>query len=497
MDYYENLLPNRKGFLEQLVNLVLTQFKLQKKHNNKSFEELESNPEYMQRIFINGDWGIGKTFFSNALIESFKNKKIKILKINAWESDCFSDPMKSLLGEISLKENFFTKEIIEVGNKLVLNSLKFLFSKLFQNTILTKLNLDKADFEELKAIFSGLNKTGLEEYKTYKNLIEEFKNYLNLDDSEKIIIIDELDRCHPDYAIEILETVKHLFDVKNIIFIFLVNKEQLKYNIYKSYPQNSNIDYFEKFFDIEFELPEVNYSEYFNLQYNKYKYSSAYETDNIHISARKDILFERIFLEVVEANIHYNKCSLREFIKKFKKFKILINSLNYEDTYSLSLVFSLIIYFFYREFNFNLDMKKHLRNIFLNTCCKDFEKEENSHNFPRKISDFDNLSLRAPIFTMNLYSYKFYIILFFALFPSDESVKIDNVKDYKDNKNLQININANENIMFKELISGFRYDQDILFPILEINNKVIPSNNIMPSDIWKWCESKYNFIKNS
>ncbi|MEZ4628433.1 MAG: P-loop NTPase fold protein [Eubacteriales bacterium] len=35
-----------------------------------------------------------------------------------------------------------------------------------------------------------------------------------------LIIIDELDRCRPTFAIQTLELIKHLFAVKGLIFIF-------------------------------------------------------------------------------------------------------------------------------------------------------------------------------------------------------------------------------------------------------------------------------------
>ncbi|NDI77146.1 MULTISPECIES: P-loop NTPase fold protein [Psychrilyobacter] len=36
----------------------------------------------------------------------------------------------------------------------------------------------------------------------------------------KVILVDELDRCRLDFAITVLETIKHMFDINNIIFIF-------------------------------------------------------------------------------------------------------------------------------------------------------------------------------------------------------------------------------------------------------------------------------------
>ena len=49
-----------------------------------------------------------------------------------------------------------------------------------------------------------------------KALIEERANQF-------VVFIDELDRCKPEYAIQLLERIKHYFDDDRIIFVFSVN----------------------------------------------------------------------------------------------------------------------------------------------------------------------------------------------------------------------------------------------------------------------------------
>ena len=42
-----------------------------------------------------------------------------------------------------------------------------------------------------------------------------------------VFIIDELDRCRPTFAIELLERVKHIFDIPNMVFVFGINHDEL------------------------------------------------------------------------------------------------------------------------------------------------------------------------------------------------------------------------------------------------------------------------------
>ena len=75
------------------------------------------------------------------------------------------------------------------------------------------------------------------------------------------ILIDELDRCRPDYAISLLEIVKHIFDIKNFVFIIATDTDQLQHSIKNVYGNDfSANDYLGRFFHRRFTLksPELN-----------------------------------------------------------------------------------------------------------------------------------------------------------------------------------------------------------------------------------------------
>lgn len=72
-----------------------------------------------------------------------------------------------------------------------------------------------------------------------------------------IILIDELDRCRPTYAVKLLEEIKHLFDVPGIVFILGLHSEQLSHSVAGAYGAGFNgRSYLRRFIDREYRLAE-------------------------------------------------------------------------------------------------------------------------------------------------------------------------------------------------------------------------------------------------
>lgn len=73
-----------------------------------------------------------------------------------------------------------------------------------------------------------------------------------------IVLIDELDRCRPSYAVELLETAKHLFSVDRVVFVLAVNRSELAHSIRAVYGGEFDaLGYLRRFIDIDFRLPEA------------------------------------------------------------------------------------------------------------------------------------------------------------------------------------------------------------------------------------------------
>lgn len=72
-----------------------------------------------------------------------------------------------------------------------------------------------------------------------------------------VFIIDELDRCRPTFGIELLERVKHIFDVPGLVFVFGINRDELCKSLNSVYGRIDADTYLRRFFDIEFILSEA------------------------------------------------------------------------------------------------------------------------------------------------------------------------------------------------------------------------------------------------
>lgn len=357
MSYFEGLIEDRKIFLNQVYNLVKNQFKAQERLNGKIeeiIEILDNDTDYIQRIFIDAPWGMGKSYFAKAFKEKVislqKEDQFEVIKINAWETDYYSEPMKTIIGEMnSFRE--IEPEIFEKSTELLTNATIVTIGRIIKNLFLKKLNLSNDDILEIKSVFSGMNEKNLKEYEEYKKLVREFKKTLSKDNKKKIILIDELDRCKPPYAIEFLETVKHMFGVKNLIFIFLVNKEQLGGVISTMYlPNDKSNEYFEKFFDLELKLPEMNYQELIEKEHEK-----SLNLDIEDEEIQRDNFISYIFFEIFKANYTIECISVRKFLKILKKFKLLISTLSDEEKSYYILIIYLIIVYLEREILFNIE----------------------------------------------------------------------------------------------------------------------------------------------
>ena len=126
----------------------------------------------------------------------------------------------------------------------------------------------------------------LKEYLDQRATKDELKEYLAkmstalFDETERplVFIIDELDRCRPTFAIELLERVKHIFDVPHIVFVFGLNRDELSKSLSSVYGDINTDVYLRRFFDFEFNLPEVDSQRFAEHLIDKFQLGQVFQS---------------------------------------------------------------------------------------------------------------------------------------------------------------------------------------------------------------------------
>ena len=106
-------------------------------------------------------------------------------------------------------------------------------------------------------------------------------NQESSDEKPLVFIIDELDRCRPDYAVRMLEILKHFFVVKNIVFVCAVDKKHLEDSICGFYGSEKikASEYLRRFFDLEISIPLPDYTKFCEHLYDYYELNVFFESE--------------------------------------------------------------------------------------------------------------------------------------------------------------------------------------------------------------------------
>lgn len=141
------------------------------------------------------------------------------------------------------------------------------------------------------------------------------------------IFIDELERCRPTFAIELLEAVKHLFTVKGLVFILGIDKNQLKHTISNVYGCGMDREgYLRRFIDLELELPQANLRDYISFLKEKFEIKNQIEGTNGNwlIGYSEFYKFFMFYLQLYDFQ-------LRDVEQVYNKFNVITKLLDEKD----------------------------------------------------------------------------------------------------------------------------------------------------------------------
>ncbi len=228
-------------------------------------------------VSLNAPFGSGKTTFlkmwENDLLGRRKNNSSIPMPIflNAWEDDYCGDPLVAILSNLTrvVRENKIdtptekgAKKFIEAAKEAAWFSLG-LMNGIASNTVgIDPVAAGEFAESKKKGRLEQLSEKGalLELFDEKKRALSNLKSaMLECFGDEQIrayIFVDELDRCRPTYAVEYLEAIKHVFDVRGLAFILAVDKEQFRSSAKTLFgPDIAFDDYYRKFVHRNVSLP--------------------------------------------------------------------------------------------------------------------------------------------------------------------------------------------------------------------------------------------------
>jgi len=279
--------PSVKAKVEELEVPTDNPFANDKLERKKNAEVLTSAACAYQGgavLALNGAWGTGKTTFVRMWAQHLKNNGFPVIYYNAWEDDISDEPLFSLLRGLKSANKDEKKEaekkeklhnVFTVGSKLIVGiaagAIKG-FIERYGKALEEAVKGGVETFE--KEIMDSLEKEDetAEVMEQFHKELSEYVAFVCDQGKPLIYFIDELDRCNPSFAVKVLERIKHLFDVPNVVFVLSIDKQQLAYSINGFYgSENINsMEYLRRFIDIDYNLPSPEPSLYCDYLFDLY-----------------------------------------------------------------------------------------------------------------------------------------------------------------------------------------------------------------------------------
>jgi|SRR5215211_1731888 len=236
----------------------------------------EAKPKFAIGIF--GKWGTGKTTLMKMIkgeLEKGKGKdKILTVWFDAWryekEKHLAVIPFLRQI-RIALENKLKDQEDGESSRWTILrDALQKTFTAFMISTefsvspegspVSTSINFEKF-YDSLKSkgsVFIDGERRQFHEHST--DYLQAALTVLKkeLGDARIVVFVDDLDRCTPLNALEVIESIKAFFDIEGIVYVIGMDSDSIDHIIKEKYgeiPEIKGIDYLQKIVQLPFQIP--------------------------------------------------------------------------------------------------------------------------------------------------------------------------------------------------------------------------------------------------
>jgi len=217
---------------------------------------------------IEGTWGVGKTFILERLEEKLeleqneetKDNRYFVFHYNCWKYDYYEEPAIAIISVLKDKVENANKICGGVAKDAWKTAEKYI-KNMTKEFVKNKIGIDLVQVVEDVRTEGVKRKKEENEFDTlfaFNQTLENVRKQVKELAATKtmVIVVDELDRCMPAYAIKILERLHHMFEgIDNVLVIIAVDSKQLNHSIREIYGDQVDTErYLKKFISFKYNI---------------------------------------------------------------------------------------------------------------------------------------------------------------------------------------------------------------------------------------------------
>lgn len=220
-------------------------------------------------LAITGIWGVGKSYILKEIEKSYSGRCI-VFHYDCWKNDYYDEPLIGILASISEQLNKIEAENPDEQQKHYYRVMREVVFQVSRGIIknFTEYDIEAfrnrfADFRNLLKAKKQIDVASFDSLSNVSDVIEIVNNllcgYMAYEGKKILFVVDELDRCLPDYAIKILNRLHHICYESPVIQLVAVNDKELTRNINGLYHRDTDDvfarRYFNRFFTNYYRIP--------------------------------------------------------------------------------------------------------------------------------------------------------------------------------------------------------------------------------------------------
>ncbi len=224
--------------------------RLNRKESVESLCSIIRNAQQPLVVSVEGAYGTGKSAYLRMCAAHMEQLDAVTVEFNAWQQGHTRRPLIDLVAALTteLQGRGTWDRVKETAKQLGLRAI----GSLSRGIIAPNASDDSSVFDDWAEIDGGVT--------AFKDALGERVNEL---DGKLVIFVDELDRCEPAYALDLLNKARHLFDVEGVAIVFGVNRTELGHAVETLYGPECDVDgYLRRFVDLSMRLQKPTTDEW-------------------------------------------------------------------------------------------------------------------------------------------------------------------------------------------------------------------------------------------